>query len=166
MGIGTKKIVQIGIVVKNIEKSRQKWTKALGFVPDIDQKVPKWSHTPTYTYGKPEDDSDVIMVKFDLDDNINIALFQPSENPSPWKTHLDQYGESVMFLGFDVPDRQATYDALGHKPYHIGYYPDITYSMVDTMEDLGIELNIKSWADNTALITRLISDPDNNSEEK
>ncbi len=39
--------------------------------------------------------------------NIQLQLCQPSQDPSPQRTHLDTKGEGVFHIGFEVPDADA-----------------------------------------------------------
>ncbi len=38
---------------------------------------------------------------------VQLQLCQPSEDPSPQRTHLDTKGEGVFHIGFEVPDADA-----------------------------------------------------------
>jgi methylmalonyl-CoA/ethylmalonyl-CoA epimerase len=39
--------------------------------------------------------------------NIQIQLCEPGDEPSPQRIHLDQKGEGVFHIGFEVPDADA-----------------------------------------------------------
>lgn len=39
--------------------------------------------------------------------NIQLQICQPSEDPSPQRIHLDNKGEGVFHIGFEVPDADA-----------------------------------------------------------
>ena len=45
--------------------------------------------------------------------DIQLQLCQPSEEPSPQRTFLDEKGEGVFHLGFEVPDADAAEAASG-----------------------------------------------------
>lgn len=163
-GIGTTKIAQIAFVVKDIEAAKKKWAKIFGLEWMIEANIAVWDTTPAYTDGVPEDCSDVKVAKMTIGDGVGFALFEPGEKPTPWRKYLDKHGESVFNLEFFVPDRQAAYEVVGEcceakKPYHIGFYPDVTYSILHTDDELGVDLNLVGHEDNVAYIEALRKDP-------
>ena len=42
-------------------------------------------------------------------------------------------------------------------PYHIGYYPNGSYSYVDSRDQLGVELSVNNQADYTDVIQKLLN---------
>jgi hypothetical protein len=163
-GIGTVKIAQISFVVRDIEVSKKKWAQILGVDWNLEAIISAWESVPAYTDGLPEDCSDVKVAKCTIGDGISIALFQPGDKPTPWRKYLDKHGDSVFNLEFFVPDRQEAYDVVGgcceaKKPYYIGFYSDVTYSILHTVGELGVDLNFVGHEDNTAYIEAMRKDP-------
>ncbi|MEM1607005.1 MAG: hypothetical protein QXW55_02300 [Candidatus Bathyarchaeia archaeon] len=51
--MGFKNIVQVGIVVSDIEKAREKWAKLLKLEPQPIIETEEWRHTQMTFRGKP-----------------------------------------------------------------------------------------------------------------
>lgn len=165
MSIGTTGVKQICIVVKDAEESKKRWSAILGLQPTIDVEMPAYEDVPTITNNKPDHFGSNKLVVFKLKEGPVIELIQPDEGDSPWRRYLDKHGESVMNIAFYVSDRQKAYKVIEHacgtgQPYHEGFYPESTYSFVDTQQALGLELNIKCDEDNKEYITRLLKNRD------
>ena len=96
----------------------------------------------------------------------NWARFLGIEKPAVWAIPSKEeapaltFGEGFQHISFIVPEKEKaeeTLRELGAEPYyHIGYYPDGTYSFYDTKELLGLEVNIKYDDDNREIIKNLL----------
>lgn len=157
--------MQIALVVQDIETSKRKWSALLGLEPFQEFTVPGWPEAPTYTDGAVADCSDVKAVKFLLDDNMMLALFEPGESPSPWKKHLEEHGESVMFLELQPNDQSEALNAIREvcgieEPTHIEYQKGVAYAIMPTGNSLGIDLNLILSQNDPQLIEKINNDPD------
>ena len=124
MSIGTKKLVHIAFVVRDLDKVVDAWTKILV--------------APVLTNGHPEIYTNCRISVIQLE-NVTLELTQPGDEPSPWKTFLEKHGEGMMHMAFLTPDEEEAFrtirEACGTDGYyHIGYYPDQSYSFVDTFD--------------------------------
>ena len=163
MSIGTTKMCHVEIIVRDIEKAVKNWSEILGLpAPDI-WNLPANTEVPVFTDGKYSDHSDTKLAVFELD-NIKIELTEPGDTPSPFKDWLDKHGEGVCHFSFIVPDRAQANEALrkidAPECHHIGYWPGGTYAFYDTVDQLGLQINIKTDDDNTGRIPALIADPE------
>jgi len=83
-------------------------------------------------------------------DNVQIQLCQPSELDSPQRRFLDEHGEGVYHLGFEVPDRdaaEATARALGLGVTARGKRADGSgFAYFDTRAEAGVVLEIRKTA--------------------
>jgi catechol 2,3-dioxygenase-like lactoylglutathione lyase family enzyme len=163
MAIGTTHLVHIAILVKDIEQGVANWMKFLG----ITEKPRIWTIPPPgealfYSGGRAGDYSDCKLSVLKLE-NVNIELVEPGPHSGPFKEALDKKGEGLQHLAFIVPDRrqaQETLKELGApEAYHVGYYPDGTYSFVDSTAQLGVEINIKTNDDNREKIEKIKQNP-------
>ena len=72
------------------------------------------------------------------------------ENPSTFREFLDKHGNGVHHIGFEVGDRRAAIVGeladMGYDLRTVGIYPGSSWTIVDTEEDLGVNLNIKPKA--------------------
>ncbi|GHU24026.1 lactoylglutathione lyase [Spirochaetia bacterium] len=165
MSLGTTKLCHAAILVKDIEKAVENWSKFLGIapIPPGIRTIPPHSEVPAFTDGESSDYSDVKLAAFQLD-NVVIELAQPGKNAGPWKDKLDRDGEGLQHLSFIVPDRRKAQDALTElgapAAYHIGYWPGGTYAFTDAVDQLGVEINIKTDDDNREKIKKVLADPD------
>ena len=162
-GIGSAKIKQICLCAWDLEKSEKAWTKVLGMEPQ-KLKTPVFSEVPTFTNGKPDSFEPQDFLVYELDDGVALEIFGPGTGENPWHDFLVKNGEGVMNIAFYVPDRGKAYEVIGEAcaaqgPYHEGFYPGGTYTFVDTMKELQLELNIKKDEDNAALIEKYHADP-------
>jgi catechol 2,3-dioxygenase-like lactoylglutathione lyase family enzyme len=163
MAIGTKKLCHIAIFVKDIRKGVDNWAELLDMEKPKIWKLPPPDKVPSYTNGQGGDYSDCQLAVFELD-NVRIELVEPGEHSGPWKEMMDRNGEGLQHLSFIVPDRRKAHETLrklgAPAPYHIGYWPDSSYSFTDSVKQLGVEINIKSNEDNREKIIELQSNPD------
>ncbi len=141
--LGGGKVVQIGVVVKDIEKSAEAYAKILG-VP-----VPSWELTDpvekahTLYLGKPSPAR--AKLAFIQLPNIVIELIEPVGEPSTWQDFLETKGEGVHHLAFEVKDmdkRLAELKAKGIALIQQGDYPGGRYSYVDATAQLGLILEL------------------------
>lgn len=161
--LDTKKVVQIGIVVKDLDKVLKNYAQLFGIeVPDV-QDIPSTQDVPTIYKGKRADFSDCKLAVIQLENTV-IELTQPGKSDSPWKAFLDEHGPGVFQLGFQVSDGDAAYrdlGALGISKEHEGFYSGLTYtftSQKESFEQLGVDLNVKWETDNSKLIASLVED--------
>ncbi|MNY19012.1 Glyoxalase-like domain protein [compost metagenome] len=83
-------------------------------------------------------------------DNVQIQICQPSELDSPQRRFLDQHGEGVYHLGFEVPDRDAAEAAardLGIGVTARGARADGSgFAYFDTRAQAGVVLEVRKSA--------------------
>ena len=99
---GGTKVVQIGIVVRDVEKSAKRYAEFFGvedpkiIISETEDKA------KTRYYGKPT----MARVKqaFFNFDNISIELLEPVGGPSTWKDFLDSKGEGFHHIAFEIKD--------------------------------------------------------------
>jgi catechol 2,3-dioxygenase-like lactoylglutathione lyase family enzyme len=162
MAIGTTKLCHIAILVKDLDKTLKNWEQVLGIKAGKSFNLPPSSEVPAFTNGDMGDYTDCRLATFQLE-NCVLEFVQPGNKASPWKEKLDRDGEGVQHISFVVPDRKKAQDTLkaigAPSPYHIGYWPGGTYSFIDSVSQLGVEVNIKTNDDNKAKKAKLLSDP-------
>lgn len=73
--------------------------------------------------------------------NIQLQLCQPDHHPTPQRQHLDEKGEGVFHLGFEVPDADAAETATGLPVKMKGRRANRTgFTYYDTAESAGVVL--------------------------
>lgn len=142
---GLKKVVQVALVVKDIEKSSRLWAELLGMpVPEIRTTRP--GHEVKEIYRGQPSEGQVKLTFFDLG-QVVIELLQPVSEGTSWKEFLDTRGEGVQHLGFQVNDLEKTRAALekeGYPVIHQGRYDsdDGTYVYHETLDALGVVIEL------------------------
>ena len=91
MSIGTKKLVHIAFVVRDLDKVVDAWTKILGIERPRIWNIPGPDVAPVLTNGHPEiyTNCRISVMQFE---NVTLELTQPGDEPSPWKTFLESMG--------------------------------------------------------------------------
>lgn len=143
--IGFDGFIQIALVVDDIEKAAETWASFFG-VPKPEIRSSAASEKPSVTYrGK----TAFYGLKFAVikTDNFVIELHEPDEHDSTFREFLDKHGNGVHHLGFEVGDRRdaiiAEMEENGVQMRQIGYYPGSSWTIVDSEDTLGVNLNIK-----------------------
>lgn len=141
--LGSDRITQIGVVVKDIEKSSRAYAELLG----VD--VPKWELTDpvekshTEYHGKPSK-AQAKLAFFQVGNTV-IELIEPVGGPSTWQEFLDTKGEGVHHIAFEVKGmekRIAGLKAIGIPLIQRGDYTGGCYSYLDGGPKLGVILEL------------------------
>lgn len=138
--------IQINIVVKDIEAAAKAWAGLLGIeVPEIHDSRLEGGENYTYR-GKPVS-CDLKVCNIDMGGFV-IELHQPAGGESSFQEFLDKHGNGVHHLGFEVGgDRDAVIKELAGEGYDVnrtlGIYPGSSWTIVDSEDLLGVNLNIK-----------------------
>lgn len=138
-----KTICQIGIVVRDLAKSRAAWADLLGCEPPPIIETEDRSRTGIEHRGRPTD-ARARLVLFDLG-KITIELIQPVGEPSTWSEHLTRHGESVHHLAFHVDEIDAKRPALEERRLPLvqrGRFPGGGYEYFEAREKLGCDVEL------------------------
>lgn len=153
-------ITQICIVVNDVQQANANWAKVLGTPAEAIETIFP-DGILHYTHGDPAEYRGIQVAKYELG-NFVLELLQPGESPSPWRTFLEKNGPGVFHFCVLVDDRKVFQQTLSEigvgLPYHIGYFPQGSYSYVDAKEKLGIELSVNNQGDYQALFAGLMND--------
>ena len=99
--ISDKQMMQVGIIVKDIEKSTKAWATFLGNEELPEVIVASGSELNPTKYNGKSTDAKARLAFFRLD-NIMIELIEPLGGPSTWQEFLDTKGEGIHHIAFDV----------------------------------------------------------------
>jgi methylmalonyl-CoA/ethylmalonyl-CoA epimerase len=135
--LGNNVITQIGIVVRDIEKSSREFAAFFGIpVPEwrltdaMDKAETRFRGEPTPARAK------LAFMRFG---GLDIELIEPDTHPSTWREHLDSRGEGVHHIAFVIEgmaDRVHALEAQGHPLQQKGEYTGGRYAYVDTSKTL------------------------------
>ncbi len=125
--VGTHLFAQVGFIVKDVEATKRKWAEFLGVEVPETQPVGDYSVTQTTFMGQPATEASCLMAFFDVGPGLQLELIQPNEAPSTWRNFLNEHGEGMHHIAFQVQDsaRQvANAEAAGLKLVQHGVYGD------------------------------------------
>ncbi len=125
--VGTHLFAQVGFIVKDVEATKRKWASFLGVeVPDTVDGG-EYAVTGTTFMGKPAPEANCLMAFFDVGPGLQLELIQPNDAPSTWRNFLNEHGEGMHHIAFQVrdsADKVASAEAAGLKLIQHGRYGD------------------------------------------
>ncbi|PGV53551.1 VOC family protein [Bacillus sp. AFS037270] len=115
--LGTNKIEQLAIVVKDLDAAAEEYCKLLGVEkPPVIQSGPS-ELTQVIFEGKPtEGKSKYMFINTPL---LQLELIEPGDSPSTWKKHLETQGEGVHHISFLVNDMDEKVKLMENMGYPI-----------------------------------------------
>ena len=125
--VGTHLVAQVGFIVKDVEATKKKWAEFLGVEVPPTQPIGDFEVTQTNFQGEPAPKAYCWMAFFDVGPGIQLELIQPNEEPSTWRNFLDEKGEGIHHVAFQVKDSKACVanaEANGLKLVQHGVYGD------------------------------------------
>ena len=141
-----KKIVQIAIVVGDVEKYAKNYAEFFGVeVPEIIISETE-DKAKTRYHGRPTKAR--VKQAFFRFDNTLIELLEPVGGPSTWKDFLDNNGEGVHHIAFEVKgmdDRITEMRNRGINLIQQGQWTTYTggrYAYFDSTEQLAVMLEL------------------------
>lgn len=142
-GIGTHIVTQIGLVVKDIEKSIDAYVDVLGLPRPQVIVTDAYDLAETNYRGKPSQ-AQAKLAFFNMG-QVQIELIEPIGEPSTWKEALDANGDGVHHIAFQIKDTGKVVAYLEGKGIHLvqqGKYTGGMYSYVDASQSLGLVLEL------------------------
>jgi methylmalonyl-CoA/ethylmalonyl-CoA epimerase len=140
-GQGT--VVQVGVVVKDIEKAAAVYADFLGVA------VPEWFWTDTediaHTQFQGKSTPARAKLAFIELKNITLELIEPDQNPSTWREFLDTKGEGVHHIAFEIKgmnDKTALLAKKGMPLLQKGDYQGGRYAYIDGTAKLSLILEL------------------------
>ena len=125
--VGTNLVAQVGFIVKDIEETKRKWAAFLGVDVPETQLCGDYEVTQTVFEGQPAPKANSLLAFFDVGPGLQLELIQPNEEPSTWRNFLNEHGEGMHHLAFQVRDSKAQVaraEAAGLRLVQHGTYGD------------------------------------------
>lgn len=141
--LGTTTITQVGIIVRDIETRARAWAEILGLpmpkititdTVDIAQTAYQGERTPARA-----------KLAFFHMGQVDVELIEPIDGPSTWKDQLDQHGESLHHIAFQIKgmkEKIAYLDSKGVPLVQRGEYTGGRYAYMDGTAQLGTILEL------------------------
>lgn len=104
---GTSLVAQVGFIVKDVEETKRKWAEFLGVEIPETQPIGDYAVTGTVYKGEPAPKAYCWMAFFAVGPGLQLELIQPNEEPSTWRDYLEQHGEGIHHIAFQVKDSKT-----------------------------------------------------------
>jgi hypothetical protein len=141
--LGSNVVCQIGLIVRDIEKSSAAYADLFG----VD--VPEWIITDPVDkahtrYRGQSTEAQAKLAFFHLG-AVDLELIEPVGGPSTWQEFLDAHGEGVHHIAFQIKGMDDQISILGKKGMPLvqtGDYTGGRYAYVDGSEQLSVILEL------------------------
>ena len=137
-GDNLKRVTQIAIVVKDIEKTTALWSELLGLKKTKVEETEGLESSHMTFRGKPSKGR-AKLVFFSLE-NLVLELIQPIDGPSTWQDFLDRHGEGIHHIAFQVENLEETLEKfrkVGIKVEQKGDFTGGCYVYTNPKNELG-----------------------------
>lgn len=141
--LGNNMVMQVGIIVHDIESKARAWSEILGLpIPEIivtdtmDKAQTEYKGNPTPARAK--------LAFFHMG-QLDVELIEPIDGPSTWKDQLDEHGDSLHHIAFEIKDMKEKTDYLNSQKVPLiqrGEYTGGRYAYFDGVAQLGAILEL------------------------
>jgi catechol 2,3-dioxygenase-like lactoylglutathione lyase family enzyme len=145
-GVQLKRLVQIGIVVADRDRTTQLLTSLFGIGPF---RFVEWPDRPEskYYYRGEEEHIRIKQAFVQLGD-VEVELIQPLEGHSGYQDFLDQSGGGIHHVLFEVPDIDPVIQELAKAGVTVlqsgtGIRPGTRWALMDTQKLLGFLVELR-----------------------
>jgi catechol 2,3-dioxygenase-like lactoylglutathione lyase family enzyme len=143
-----KQVVQIGVVVKDLDRSIEFLSEVFGIGPFNrvdDWPPPARDDYELYYHGKPGDFT-ARMAFVDLG-QVELELIQPLEGKSIWSDFLEERGQGIHHIRFNASDHEPVMEYLARQGIGVsqmgsGLRPGTFWVNFDTEESVGFTIEI------------------------
>lgn len=137
--LGTDVITQIGMLVHDVERSAQAWAALLSQpVSPISGSGP-YEQTQAQYRGQPCQGR--VRQAFYQCGGVQLELIEPDAQPSIWRECLNQDGEGLHHVAFQIQDmagKIACLEGMGMPLLQKGEYPGGRYAYLDGRDSVGL----------------------------
>ena len=141
--LGTDKVCQVGLVVKDIEKSLDAYCALLGIARPKVTITDGYAQAQTTYHGQPTP-ARAKLAFIDLG-QVQLELIEPDGQPSTWQEGLDKNGDSVHHIAFVVKGTDQVAGRLAQQGMPLaqqGKYTGGMYTYIDSAQKLGVILEL------------------------
>jgi methylmalonyl-CoA/ethylmalonyl-CoA epimerase len=136
-------VTQVGIIVQDIEVKARAWAEVLGLpVPEI-MITDTYERAQTEYKGQPSN-ARAKLAFFHLG-QVDLELIEPVGEPSTWQDQLEEHGDSLHHIAFEIKGMSETVTYLEAKGLPLvqrGEYPGGRYAYVNGSAQLGAILEL------------------------
>jgi len=141
--LSTNVVCQVGLVVRDIEKSAKAYAELLGV------EVPAWSLTDpeevAHTRYRGQPSKARAKLAFFRLGSVSLELIEPVGEPSTWQEFLQAQGEGVHHIAFEIEDMAGQVSLLAERDMPLVQQGDYTggeYAYIDSAAQLGVILEL------------------------
>lgn len=141
--LGTLEVAQVGLLVNDIEAKARAWSEILGLPMPKIFETDEWDKTQAEYKGAPMHAR--AKLAFFKMANLEIELTEPIGEPSAWKDHLDEHGDSLHHIAFRIKgmkDKLVYLNAHDVPLLQCGEYTGGRYAFLDGVKQLGMTLEL------------------------
>lgn len=141
--LGTTTVTQIGIIVRDIEAKARAWAGVLGLPVPVIIVSDGYEQAQTEYNGQPSE-ARAKLAFFNLG-QVSLELIEPVGEPSTWRDQLDEHGDSLHHIAFEIegmPQRVVHLESKGISLVQRGEYPGGRYAYLDGTAQLGAILEL------------------------
>ena len=138
-----RKIAQIALVVKDIERAKAVWARLLGVEEPAITETESWESTHMTFEGVPSEGR--AKLSFFNFENIVLELIEPIGGPSTWQDFLEKRGEGIHHIAFQVEDLEETLERFEKIEVGIeqkGEFKGGCYVYTDSKSELGAVIEL------------------------
>lgn len=139
----TSKVLQIAFIVSDVQAAAEKYARLFGIETPQVSMSDGYEKAQTVFMGKPSP-ARCKMAFIDLD-NIQLEFIEPDENDSDWKRSLEEKGNSLHHIAFEVKDMKKQIKSLeedGAQCIQKGEYPGGRYAFMDTADEYMVKFEL------------------------
>lgn len=138
--------IQITMIVKDIEKAVEGWCTLLGIEPP-PINLCHMEGGENYTYRGQPVSCDIKACNIPMNGWL-LELHEVISGDSTFKEFMEKHGNGVHHIGFEVGNRRdEVIRRIGEMGFDVnrtfGAYPGSSWTIVDSEDLLGVNLNIK-----------------------
>lgn len=141
--LGNRVITQIGLLVRDIEKTSQAYADFFG----VEKPNWFWTDVPEVAQTEFRGESSPARAKLAFLDmgSLQLELIEPDDHPSTWRESLDTNGEGFHHIAFVVDGMKEKIASLGENGYPLiqkGEFTGGRYAYMDTFKDLKVLIEL------------------------
>lgn len=142
-GLGTNIICQVGLIVRDIERSAEVYSQVFG-LPKPDIIITDPPEIAKTRYREEPTDARAKLAFFDMG-QVSLELIEPIGGPSTWQEFLDEKGEGVHHIALRIKGTDRAVAFLEGKDIGVvqqGHYTGGMYTYMDSAPLLGTVLEL------------------------
>lgn len=141
-----KNITQVALVVADRDATIERYRKIMGLEPFVVCSTPQ---IPGRMFRGMEEDFEVKAAVYHLENGVDIEILEPSKGNSLWQEFLDEHGDGLHHVMFDVDDLDEFIDYMASQEIEVAQSgpsaePGKRWVYFDSYKKLGFYIEAKT----------------------